>query len=385
MGSWFSNLHIRKNGALTKVAVAEYICKTMTERKYLQAASREEADGAFVILSDDRSDWYSVYSDLFSFDDTRQFPDFAVPMSGELKTDVLGLSCFDSDYLYLNLIDSVNQVDAWVGVGSAAGLGIRKRTNLSAWKSKVRDFSSFKENVRKKYIFAEEVLAGIENCIQLPRELAGASYEYLDDPEQKGQSTCLYFKLPESEKTTELPSLVPYTSSLTPCCPGKYSTVNGINRGGASRGLSVHFIGPYVEKEEITFSDVCLLRWKNEQLESTPIELSKAQLPDGQWAYSYHDPGFRIPPKVDDRLPRTKWMRVEREREIIVRFMPHGDPRKMLDITVVLVPDKNPEGQTWWNVWKHFGSKEAYIKFNNMSWKKHPDCEDMILNREDYE
>lgn len=385
MGSWFSNFHVRKNSMITETAIAEYIRKTMAAMQYLPTAAEDGADGAFAIVSDDRSQWYSVYSDLFSFDEPKQFADYAAPMSEELKTDILGISCFDSDYLYLNLIDSENRVDAWAGVGSAAGLGIRKRTNLAAWKNKVHNYDGFKESVKKKYVFAEEALAGMEACLQLPQELCMTSYEYLADLELKERATYLYFKLPEDERTQEPPQLVPYTFSLMPCFPEKFSSMNGINKGGASRGLSVYFIGPYVEKEEITFTDVCLLKWKNNQLETTPIELKKMQLSDGQWAYYYHDPGYRIPPKVDDRLPASKRMRAEREREISVRFKPHGDSRKMLDITVVLVPDKNPQGQTGWNVWHQFGSKEAYLKMHNNTWSKYPNCEDALLKEEDYD
>lgn len=385
MGSWFSNLHIRKNNTITETAVAEYICEVMAAKQYFPVASEDEADGAFAIVSDDRSQWYSVYSDLFSFNEPKQFADYASPMSTKLKTDILGISCFDSDFLYLNLIDAANEVDAWAGVGSAAGLGIRKRTNLSAWRNKVSDFGGFKESMRKKFVFAEEVLAEVEHCIHLPRELGAASYEYLSDFGFDERAVFLYFKLPEAMKTQDAPKLVQRMASLRPCFLDEPSTVSGINVGGASKGLSVYFVGPYVENEEITFSDVCFVKWKNNYPEAVPFELKKVQLSDGQWAYYYHDPGYKIWPKVDERLPMTKRMRVENEHSIIVRFVPHGAPRKILDITVVLVPDKNPEGQTGWNVWHQFGSKKAYIQFHNDDWSQHPNCEHLLLREADYD
>lgn len=92
------------------------------------------------------------------------------------------------------------------------------------------------------------------------------------------------------------------------------------------------------------------------------------QLPDGQWAYYHHDPGLRIPPRVDERLPPSKQFWTALERGFTVRFVPHGNPRKILDITVVLVPDQNPEGLYGWNVWKEWGSKEAFIKQFNRIW-----------------
>lgn len=385
MGSWFSNLHIRKNDTITENAVAESIRKIMAEKQYLPVATEDDADGAFAIITDDKSQWYSVYSDLFSFDEPKLFTDYATPMSKELKTDILGISCFDSDFLYLNLIDAASKIDAWAGVGSATGLGIRRRTNLSLWQNKVSDFSGFKESMNKKYVFAEEVLSEIEHCIHLPQEYGAASYEHLSDLGLNVLAAFLYFKLPETMKTQDAPKLVQRIASMMPCFLDKPSMVSIINVGGASKGLSVYFVGPYVENEEITFSDVCFVKWKNNQTEAVPFELKKVQLSDGQWAYYYHDPGYRIMPKVDDRLPMMKRMRVENEYNIIVRFVPHGNPRKILDITVVLVPDKNLQGQTGWNVWHQFGSKKAYIQFHNNNWRQCPNCEHLLLKEEDYD
>lgn len=385
MGSWFSNLHIRKNHTITETAVAEYIREIMRNQQYLPAESEDEADGAFAIVTDDQSQWYSVYSDLFSFDEPKQFTDYAIPMSGTLNTDILGISCFDSDYLYLNLIDAAAKVNAWAGVGSAAGLGIRKRTNLSAWKNKVSDFAGFKESVKKRFDFAEEVLAEIEHCIHLPQEHSAASYEYLADLGLHKKAQFLYFRLPETAKTQDPTKLFQRTASLMPCFLDKPSIVEAINEGGASKGLSVYFVGPYVENEEITFSDVCFVTWKNNQAQSVPFELQKVRLPDGQWAYHYHDPGFRILPKVDDRLPASKRMRAESERSIVVRFIPHGNPRKILDITVVLVPDRNPEGQTGWNVWHSSGSKAKYIERYNRNWGMNIPVKTQMLRMEDFD
>lgn len=385
MGSWFSNLHIRKSSTISETMVVEYIRKAMMERQCLPAVSEEAADGAFAIVTDEKSQWYSVYSDLFSFDEPKLFVDYAAPMSEELKTDVIGFSCFDSDFLYLNLINKTEKVDAWAGVGRASGFGIRKRTNFALWKKKISDFERFKQSVNKDFVFAEDVLAEIEPCIHLPKEYSAASFEYLADMGLREHAKFLYFKFPEAMKTQDAPKLVQRMESFMPCALDNPSIVSGINVGGASKGLSVYFVGDYVENEEITFSDVCFVKCKNNMMESVPFALKKVQLSDGQWAYYYHDPGYKILPKVDDRLPMMKRMRIEDEHVITVRFVPHGNPRKILDITVALVPDKNPQGQTGWNVWQRFGSKKAYIQFINSSLSQLPNYEDKLLREEDYD
>ena len=391
MGSWFSNIHIRKNETATEETISKYIDKIMASKHYLPCASEPDADGAIAIAASADCCWISIYSDLLSLEDPSKCAEILVPLSSELHTDVLGISCFDSDYLYLNLINTQDKTDAWIGIGSASGLGIKRRSGVSAWKRKVADFPSFSKSARKKYVFAEEFLAAAEQHMGLPMIRSTASFEYLKDYEPDKQVKYFYFKLPEEMKTKEPVKLVPCMYSGMPCFLDKHAVVDGINVGGESRGLSVYFIGPYVEHDEITFSDVCFVKWKNNRTESVPFDLKKVQLPDGQWAYYYHDPGFRIPAKVDDRLPMAKQMRMQNERSIIVRFVPHGNPRKILDITVVLVPDQNPEGQTGWNVWLLWGSKKAFMEQFNASWDKHrawssePNTCPPVLREEDFD
>ena len=369
MGSWFSNVHIRKNETASEEKVIEFIRGWLASKQYVPCAAETDADGAVAMIAEEDCQWVSVYSDLLSFENPGKYTEIATPLSAELHTDVLGISCFDSDYLYLNLVNRAEKTDAWIGIGSASGLGIKRRSGVSAWKKKVSDFQAFSESAKKGYVCAEEFLAAVERCLELSAVRSSASFEYLKDFGLDKKAKYFYFKLPEDMKSKEPVKLVPHTYSCMPCVLEKPSIVDGINVGGEARGLTVYFLGPYVEKEEITFSDVCFVKWKNNWTESVPFALTKVQLSDGQWAYHYHDPGFRIPPKVDDRLPASKRLHVEEENCIIVRFVPHGNSQKLLDITVALVPDKNPEGQTVWNVWHRWGSKEKFIEQFNKIWE----------------
>ena len=389
MGSWFSNIHIRVNETAGPEAVEAYLRRLMAAQGYLSAASGDEADGAVAIIPGER--WTTVCSDLLNFEGPEAVAELAGPLSGELRTDVLGIACFDSDYLYLNLINQEEKVNAWLGIGSAAGLGIKRRTGLSAWKKKVRDFEAFSACAKEKYICAEEFLFEAADCLGLEPEQGSASYEYLRDLRLEQKAQILFFKLPEGSQPKELPRLVPLTSNLMPAQIGKPMCVNAVNKGGESRGLSVFFLGPYVEHEEITFTNTCFLTHKHGHYEDKPFELTKVLLTNGQWVYYYHDPGFRIPPKVDERLPLMKQIDMETDREIVVRFVPQGNSRKTLDITVIIQPDKNPEGQTGWNVWHRWGSKEAFLDHHNahereMQEKVPPGFwQDNSLNREDFD
>lgn len=388
MGSWFSNIHIRTNEKTNAESVAEWFRRHLAEQGYLTAAA-EDADGAVAILAGDN--WITVCSDLLNFEGPDAVAEISGPLSGEFRTDVLGIGCFDSDFLYLNLVNQGENVNAWVGIGSAAGLGIKRRTGLAVWKKKVRDFGTFSACAKEKYVCAEEFLFNANDCLGLSAEYGSASYEYLQDLGLAEKAQTLYFKLPEDQKPKELPRLVPFTSDMLPARIGKPMCVNAVNKGGESRGLSVYFLGPYVEHEEITFTNTCFLTQKHGHYEEKPFELTKVRLTDGQWAYYYHDPGFRIPPRVDEGLPIMKQINMEMDREIVVRFVPQGDSRKTLDITVIIQPDKNPEGQTGWNVWHNWGSKEAFLDFHNghqmeMKEKVPPAYwQDNFLNREDFD
>lgn len=388
MGSWFSNIHIRKNEMITEETVADYINKVMAAQQYLPVASGTDADGTVAIVANGDCQWVSVFSDLISHDDPESCARIAAPISAELHTDVLGISCFDSDYLYLNLINTEEKTDAWIGIGSASELGIKRRSGLAAWKKKVSDFPAFSEGIKKNYVLAEEFLTVIEPCLKLPAMQSSASYEYLKEFGLDKNAKYLYFKRRDDAPSKESAQLVLYYMYYgLPCFVEKPNSVMAINTGAESRGLSVYFLGPYVETDEITFSDVHLETWK----ESIPIELTKVQLPDGQWAYCYHDPDFQIPPKVPNRVAKEKRALMEKERHITVRFVPHGNPRKTLDITVALVPDKNQSGQAKWNVWHPWGSKKAFIEHHNKIWKRvrafetNPDSCLPLLSEKDFD
>lgn len=64
MGSWFSNIHIRKGQTATEEAATQYICKQLAAQQYLPVATESDADGAVAIICDEDHQWMSVYSDL---------------------------------------------------------------------------------------------------------------------------------------------------------------------------------------------------------------------------------------------------------------------------------------------------------------------------------
>lgn len=364
MGSWFSNLHIRKSGHVTMEAVVSCIHSQMARCGYEPAVSERDADAAVAVISMPEGQWISVCSEQLAHDDSESCKGIAMPISQQLCTDVLGIACFDSDYLYLNLINAEEQVDAWVGIGHGKDVGIDRRTGVTAWKKKVADYPAFSAAAKQKYICAEQFLTQAEPCLGLP---AVQGMMTLREAESQGKTEYLYYRLKEASVIQEASKLVlnKYDAGI-PCLVDRCSKLSIYSVGTESHGLSVYFSGPGVEDGTLTFSDVCLGR--NGQL--LPINLEKMQLPDGQWAYGYHDPCFPIPVGPSRRLKWEKQWPLMVERRIGLEFIPRGDPRKALDITVIVVPDHSPEGQIWWNVWKPWGSKGAFIDHHNQIWKR---------------
>jgi hypothetical protein len=68
-------------------------------------------------------------------------------------------------------------------------------------------------------------------------------------------------------------------------------------------------------------------------------------------------------------MKQEKYRELVQQRRFTIHFTPRGDGRKMLDIQIGFVPDEDPEGGTWWNVWSKYGSREAFIQHHNRTWK----------------
>lgn len=367
MGSWFSNLHVRKTGELSKDRICSCISSLLTEQGYTLTANMEEADVTVAVVAPQNCRWISICSKAFAHDDPDSCKAIAMPLSSRLHTDILGIACFDSDYLYLNLINADENIDAWVGIGAGKELGITRRNNLTAWKKKIANNLDFSVAVKKEYICTEEFLKEIECSLELPAEQGSISLDYLKDTSLQQDALFLYFCKAEESHSKGPNIQICYMRHAVPCFDGKENSVTFLNTGDEFCGLSVYFLGPYVEHEEITFSDIRLGYLRKSFRE---LELQKIQLSDGQWAYYSHISDILIPSGIRGRMKPEKRYQLEQERMRKISFIPHGNPRKMLDITILITPDGDPGNQAEWNVWQQHGTKEEFIKYHNKLWKR---------------
>ena len=385
MGSWFSNFHVRKTKQVTLETVLDCIVKQMAQRGYHITELEDEADSIATVVSKEDSQWISFCTDSCSHDDPESCARIAGPISELLHTDVMGIACFDSDYLYLNLINSQQQLDSWIAIGSGKDFGIARRNNLASWKKKVADYPDFSAKAKHKYVltdvFLEDAAAnlGLEYC---QSSLCADGLEVLPKEMQVNR---IFFQRDEGVANTEVVKMACFDYHF-PCLVGEESSVSVISVGEESKGLSVYIHGPFVESEELTFSDVKI----HQKHLLTPITLVKEKLDSGKWVYAYHDPEFYIPPAIPRKLKREKRYMLQSDRTIYIRFTPNGNPRKTLDISVTVLPHANPDGQTSWNAWKTLGSKEALIEEHNKITKRmraflDPEECPPLLKREDFD
>ena len=232
---------------------------------------------------------------------------------------------------------------------------------------KIANNLDFSVAVKKEYICTEEFLKEIECSLELPAEQGSISLDYLKDTSLQQDALYLYFCKAEESHSKGSNIQICYMRYAVPCFDGKENSVTFLNTGDEFCGLSVYFLGPYVEHEEITFSDIRLGYLRKSFRE---LELQKIQLSDGQWAYYSHISDILIPSGIRGRMKPEKRYQLEQERMRKISFIPHGNPRKMLDITILITPDGDPGNQAEWNVWQQHGTKEEFIKYHNKLWKR---------------
>ena len=367
MGWFFSNLHINKTSELDTNVFLSLLTEVLSAQGFQQKNDPKESDFS-VSVFDTGGKWVSLCSDGLDFYTEESIQTICNPLSERLSTDVLTVSCFDSDCLLLNRINRKLDVDAWVKIGNYPEFKVR--STPARWKDIVSDEALWKSVLKNKYVFAEEALVNIEPLLGLESGQGHFCDELISEKYAERVITC-YFAIPESASKTQPPKLTLPTYDLMPCKNGENHCCFVVNTGRKTKGVAIVFSGSYVEHEEIRFRDVSLEYALDQYPRKTiPLQLEKRKTQTGQWIYYAELPDFPIREGVKEGLPWKRKSDEELKRVFGVRFTPEGNPRKMLDITIHFVPLKNPKGQCGWCVWWHSGSKRAYIEEYNRIWSK---------------
>ena len=336
------------------------------------ASDESNADMEVIIRTQKDGGWVSVLCNGFTHNDILTL----APLMSEInKSDVLATACFDSDLLFLNLINTSDNTDAWLNIGKSPEYKPERKSAVASWKNKVSDFDAFKEAAKVKYVCAEEFL--FSAC-----EYLGISPDQFDT-EGNGDCEKLFFSSPTAKDIPPTRFVIPQYD-LIPCEPEKPSICSVVNKGAPSKGFRVFVHGDFVEKEEITVKDAAISYRSKGEWVDIPFTFEKIQLQSGKWVYHQSFPDFKIPGAVSENLPPKVFSDKEFDRKISLRFVPIGNKRKFLDIKITFMPINNPvEGQCSWLVWAYNSSKREYIEEYNEGWKEF--CPENMLNPDEYD
>lgn len=356
MGSYFSNLHVKKN-ALSLDSVKETIRGYFTWAGY-DVADAENGDFFIELYAPEDSQWITICSESFTHKDVIKL---GKTLSASTDSETLSISCFDSDYMFLNLVDIKKRLDLWLNIGEPYEMKPPRRGNLLAWKKYIADFKSFNDAAKQDYVCVEDFLLEVENHLALP--YSQSTRECFEGSEENTER--LYFAVPKDElKPT---TLKVWLFRLNPCTPGQRTTCFVENVGAPSKGIRIMFIGDYVKNDEITMEDVKFVYHDQmgEQIE-VPITLKKTELSDGSFTYYWQDKDFNIPEAVPANLPPKVSLDESCKRIFGIRYTPVGNERKFLDICILFYPLENlQDGLGWWRVWGYHESKRDYIEYTN--------------------
>lgn len=342
MGSWFSNIQIKYDKEIDTLN-AEHIASLLARKRGMEKTDQAHADIEIAVYIPENSGWATVASDLMDGDGAALLA-CAGELSAILKTETIAISCMDSDYLFLNLIDAEKGTDAWAACGRYPDGKAPRRSNFAPWKPYAADWKAFRKAMKGKYVFAEQCLHEIEPLLSLPAEQSMG--EKTDGP----HAAHFYFRYLQQEMPDQPPSFFCRLKPLYYHSGGQPNIVSFINQGEASRGVGVCLTGPCIHENQVDVTSL-LLQFHDQKGEwaQIPIDFQMTEFSDGVSRVYGECRDIRIPPAVPGKLPWKKLMDMEFQRGITVRFtlVPREGQgeEKLREIHVILIPLRNFPGQ----------------------------------------
>ena len=350
MGSSFSNISIQKNSGVSRTTVAECLYSAASARGFTPCAP-DDADAVFAIFAPEDAAWITVSGDLL--EDSEAQLEYARHISEALKSDVLRIFCFDSDYLFLNLLNPEKGLDAWANSGHASAYGVRRRSQFAHWRDAVSNLEHFRGALQRRRIFAEEVLEEIAEDLSLRSEQC-----YFCGEEIGGDTNFLYLSAPARESEGELPKLELLHRDYNICYSGERMVLSTVNRGGAGRGIEFIISGECIETFHLALENAEVDTRPRGRVHTEPLTFERTALADGTPVFRAALQHARIPKKVPDELPELKRMDREFQNSYVLAFVLKADPvllerannpKGILDIEIAIRPLQNPEGGIRWS------------------------------------
>ena len=343
MGYSYSNIQLKAGE--TPVDAGEIAEMLAAGYKLKKADSPEDADVVIAVSPENAGGWVTIVSDTFD-QDLEACCKTAKTLSEKYQAEAIAISCIDSDYLCLNLLDVQNNVDAWAASGKYPEGKAPRRSSLNAWEGYVTDVPAMRQVMRSYHSFAEECLDDLEDILGLP---ASQGLCCVDDADPEKGFTCFYYAAETVKSAEGLTIFKPSVHTWRNYHFKSINLVNFLNYSGASRGVGVVFAGPGISQGNVGLPHIWIQMYERRKrgFTMTPVELKEVTLKNGEKGLYGEAPKVRIRETVPDGLPMSKAMERYRECEVIVRYdavrkcAEDADPGT---IQVCLIPLQNRAG-----------------------------------------
>ncbi len=344
VGRWFSNIQIRCDKE-DEMRYVSKIKELFEEENAISETCKENADIEIILYRPEESKWISVYSDLIE-ENPEVLHEKAKRFSEKLNAETIMISCMDSDYLCMNLIDPKNQVDTCISCGNTMFESEQHKNNYEEWKSYVDDVEAFKNALTAEYAFKEECLYNVAPLFSLT---ALQSINCVPDNTSVYKYYYKYMKKNAENRPTKF---ICDNPQLNYHADGGVNVASFINRGEASNGIAVCLSGISINKRQLEVKSICIqMHDKTGEWMQIPIELERRELEDGRCELYGECTQIHIPAAVSEGFPSKKKREEEFMRSIAVRFTLE-DKRKineadetLEDIYVTIIPLKNTSGR----------------------------------------
>ena len=314
--------------------------------------------------------WHTVQCELFVGDD---FPDYASALSEALGTPALSLSCFDSDFIWLQLHKSGTFGEACIGTPYDDE---PPSPSKAFWLDFVHDFDRFSEILSCEFVFAEETL------IPLGR-LIGFDGEALLSPNAASLSIGFSSIKPVEKPYVEdgCPRFALHGNLFgqnNPYQRNKNSAITFLNLGGPGTGMTIIAESPDLDREDVSLENASISHGVvnpdgsyhcNGNLAS--FNFSRYKLDDGSIQWRAVLPDFRIPKGLNTNWTGSTWNKtsmVESSCSIVFRYVLRT-PVFLSSLRFTFIPHENPNGCYIWDIKDCRISPEMYEAICREPWR----------------
>lgn len=388
MGTTFTALLLRKFRTNYQYTL-RHLSKCLEGEGYVPADDPKKADVVFSRYLFERQGWQMVTGDAASL----------FRMAGELAehngAEALLVSCCDSDFVELVLFNPLDGTQTRARCGRSYDESDPPKIEQERWQavSTGRQKIDFEEIFEKQRLFAEEALVELGEALAFD----GAAVVDAACGEGGDPDDVLYLSLgnlPHKWVDEGMPRLERRAYFDRPIPVDEPYQWSFMNRGGPSTGVELLIYGPFVENDQMMFTDVSMQVKKEPETNDTqwwrfepqkPIQ--KIRLTNGWYAYRYLFPDLPLNPGLNPEYTQLRPdYALAAALSVEVSVTARGDARCGLDVYFSVVPLNCPDRNRGF-AWTVCGveNHEKWIAEQNAWYEQCGNPKDFLLDPKNFE